>query len=1360
LKLRQRQNFLNIRTEGSILPADLLQRITERDPRLKGLAPEDYHLLPSVRLNEAINQSWTRLIGAWQSFQFALQKSIPGDLGTTLTREKWLLPIFQELGYGRLTTARAIEIGGRTFPVSHAWQQAPIHLVSARIGLDERVPGIAGAARLSPHGLLQDLLNRSDQHLWGIVSNGLNLRLLRDNVSLTRQAYLEFDLDAIFAGESYSDFTLLWLLCHQSRVELREPEHPESCWLEEWSKEAHEQGTRALDQLRNGVQLAIEALGRGFLAHPQNQNLVGLLRDGALDRQDYYRQLLRLVYRLLYLFVAEDRDLLMLPESDATARERYLRFYSVSRLRRLAERRVGTRHHDQYHALRLVMHALGDQGAPELGLPALGGFLFSSAAIEAISDCEIANQELLEAIRALAFINDGQMRRTVDYRNLRSEELGSVYEALLELHPEINLEARQFSLSSASGNERKTSGSYYTPESLVQCLLDSALDPVVTAAIERAAPQGRAAIEAAILNLKVVDPACGSGHFLIAAAHRLARHLATVRTGDGEPSPPAIRQAMRDVIGHCIYGVDINPMAVELCKVSLWMEALQPGKPLSFLDHRLRCGNSLIGATPALLKKGIPDDAFKPIQGDDKSVCSEYRRLNHNERRGQRSIFESEIKLGRLATTVLELEAVSDDTIAGVREKQRRWEEIVSSNDYKFGGLLADAWCAAFVWKKIADRQHPHPITEELFRRIEQNPWSVIPSRHFTEIERLAAQYRFFHWHLAFPDVFRPAVNDEVPENLAAGWCGGFDVVLGNPPWERIKLQEKEWFAQRNPEIVAARTAAERKRLIDELLETDPGLLDQFHEDLRKAEGESHFLRQSHRYPLCGKGDINTYSIFAEATRTIVSPSGNVGCIVQSGIATDDTTKEFFQDLINTGSLHYLYDFENREGIFPRVDSRFKFCLLTILGGGSVGAPAEFVFFAHQIRDLGDAERRFTLTADDLALLNPNTRTCPTFRSRRDARLTTAIYRRVPILIREGDPDENPWGIRFKRMLDMANDSGLFLTEEKLTEQGYRREGNRFSLEDRTMLPLYEAKMIHQFDHRWAGYDGLETVDVTTAQKQNPQFQVMPRYWVPKEAVVEKLSRDGGAAPHWLLGWRDICRSTDERTVISSIIPPVGVGHTMPIIQTVIDTSTVLCLQGNLSSYVLDYCARQKIGGTHLTYGYINQLPILSPSAYFTNSSWAVDTTHRQWIGARVLELIYSSNDMVGIARECGYTESTITWNTDRRFLLRAELDAAFFHLYGIARDDVEYILETFPIVRRKDEAAHGEFRTKRVILEIYDALAGAMTTGEAYQTRLDPPPALGWTPPEVELPAATAERPFALKMVDGRPQPKLFDLE
>ncbi|NDD65550.1 MAG: hypothetical protein EBZ36_16480 [Acidobacteria bacterium] len=346
-------------------------------------------------------------------------------------------------------------------------------------------------------------------------------------------------------------------------------------------------------------------------------------------------------------------------------------------------------------------------------------------------------------------------------------------------------------------------------------------------------------------------------------------------------------------------------------------------------------------------------------------------------------------------------------------------------------------------------------------------------------------------------------------------------------------------------------------------------------------------------------------------------------------------------------------------------------------------------------------------------------------------------------------------------MLDMANDSGHFLTEEKLKEQGYRRDGNRFSLEDRTMLPLYEAKMIHQFDHRWAGYNGLETVDVTTAQKQDPQFQVMPRYWVPKEAVVERLSREAGPAPHWLLGWRDICRSTDERTVISSVIPVSGCGDTLLLMFPALHFRSLAAnLISNLDSFILDYAARQKIGGTHLKYHVFKQLPILPPFKYLEVCQWQKTQSLHQWIISRAVELIYTSNDLSQFADDLTYKASPFTWDPDRRFLLRAELDAAFFHLYGIGRDDVDYILDTFPIVRRKDEAAHGEYRTKRAILEIYDALATAMATGEAYRTRLDPPPAQGWTPLEAALPAATPDPPFALKVVDGRPQPGLFDPE
>jgi hypothetical protein len=382
-KSRSINQFTTVRVEGAILPVDLLQRISDGDKSLGGLTPVDYHLLGNEKLNEATNRSWNHMLGAWASFKAAAVKLPDTDPKTSITRERWLLPLFQELGYGRLATARAIDLDGKSFAVSHLWGNTPIHLVGCAIDLDTRTEGIAGAARMTPHGLVQELLNRSDEFLWGFVSNGLRLRILRDNSSLTRQAYVEFDLEAMMEGEVYSDFVLLWLLCHQSRVEA---EKPDECWLEKWSKTAHEQGTRALDQLRDGVTDAISALGTGFISHPANRELREKLRSGALDKQDFYRQLLRLVYRLLFIFVAEDRDLLLAPGTERKIRERYIQYYSTSRIRRMAGKKRGTKHPDLYYSLRLVMQKLGsDEGCPELGLPALGSFLFSP---EAIADIE------------------------------------------------------------------------------------------------------------------------------------------------------------------------------------------------------------------------------------------------------------------------------------------------------------------------------------------------------------------------------------------------------------------------------------------------------------------------------------------------------------------------------------------------------------------------------------------------------------------------------------------------------------------------------------------------------------------------------------------------------------------------------------------------------------------------------------------------------------------------------------------------------------------------------------------------------------------------------------------------------------
>ncbi|MCP3962315.1 MAG: N-6 DNA methylase [bacterium] len=776
-----RSAFTAVRTEGGILPAELLERLAAGDKEIAGTSPADYHLGPNERLGEAVNRSWSRLLGAWASFRDALQKAPEGDPATRLTRERWLLLLFQELGYGRLLRSKAAEVDGKSFALSHLWHHSPIHLMGARLTLDRRTPGVAGAAAASPHGLVQEYLNRSDEHLWGFVSNGLALRLLRDHHSLTRQAYVELDLETIMEGELYSEFLLLWLVCHQSRVDA---EKPEECWLERWFQTSRDEGVRALDKLRDGVQTAIEKLGQGFLRHRANTALQAALEGGELDGQEYYRELLRLVYRLIFLFVAEDRDALLNPAAPDAAKDRYLRFYATRHLRGLADRHRGGPHGDLWRGLRLVMGKLGE-GCGELALPALGSFLWRQGAIPHLAGCELGNEDLLAALLALGTIEDRGLRYPVNWRNVGSEELGSIYESLLELHPRFHREAGEFELATAAGHERKTTGSYYTPSSLVDCLLDSALDPVLDEAAAKPDP------EAAILALTVCDPACGSGHFLVAAARRIAKRLAAVRSGEDEPSPEAVQHALRDVVGRCLYGVDINPMAVELCKVSLWMEAIEPGKPLSFLDHHIQVGNSLLGATPALLEKGIPDAAFKPIEGDDKAFCRELKKYNKQARETrQETLFdlrgEPWERIGDLASGLLDLDGISDATAEGVRRKEERWGEILQSEGYETSRLWADAWCAAFLWEKVDDSEKPYPITEQVFRKMEQNPRHV-DARVLGEVRRLAEEYGFLHWHLAFPGVLRTA-GEAAAGIRQSGSRAGFDVVLGNPPWVRQEL--------------------------------------------------------------------------------------------------------------------------------------------------------------------------------------------------------------------------------------------------------------------------------------------------------------------------------------------------------------------------------------------------------------------------------------------------------------------------------------------------------------------------------------------------------------------------------------------
>ncbi len=489
---------------------------------------------------------------------------------------------------------------------------------------------------------------------------------------------------------------------------------------------------------------------------------------------------------------------------------------------------------------------------------------------------------------------------------------------------------------------------------------------------------------------------------------------------------------------------------------------------------------------------------------------------------------------------------------------------------------------------------------------------------------------------------------------------GGFDVVIGNPPWERMKVQEREFFSLAAPEIAAAVNASDRRKLIAAVEAHNPGLWERYVNAQQAAERTlAHVRTKEANYPLSGRGDVNTYMLFAELARQIIAPTGRVGLLVPSGIATDNTTRGFFSDLMESKTLAALYDFENRKLIFPDVDGRFKFSVLLMNGAKARHEHASFIFFAHSVKDLADTNRHIALSPKDLKLLNPNTRTCPIFRTRRDANLTKQIYRRVPILVDESRKSGgNPWGVRFCRMFDQTNDAEHFIDGEKLTADGFVLEGNRWIKKDEVYLPLYEAKMIQAYDHRAAGVrietgnwmrQG-QTEETSLVEHQNPEFVVQPRYWVDEKMVSGALK---GVQRIAFIGLKDITSPTNRRTMIAAAIPWSAVTNHFPLMLSDMPWRRQLCLLGNLNSIAYDYCCRQKIGGITLNFFIVEQIPTLPPDAYDEKCAWAKSKKLEDWIADRVLKLTCTADDLRPLAKAAGFAPGVWKWKDDERATLR-----------------------------------------------------------------------------------------------------------
>lgn len=789
--------FPSITIQGNIVSGEILDKITSED--IKHQTPESFGLSKNIKVRDEIGLAWASARGYWQAFKLRRERIAEEESGTTETRNFWMLPFLLTLGY-EVDKANAVNLDNKTYAISHRASNLsgfPVHIMGINDSLDKRRE--TSGPRLSPHALVQEYLNKTDDYLYALVTNGKQLRLLRDATRLVRLTYLEFDLEKMMEEELFADFAVLYRVLHASRLP-KEKSGGEESIIEFYHQESLASGTRIREKLSEAVESSIKRLGNGFLKHPENHELRAMVQAGELSGKQYYLYLLRLIYRFLFLLVTEDRSLVYPEKRDAELtrlRKIYYEFYSMDRVRKLALRKIfveGAKH-DLWENIKITFRLFeAAKYGEKLGIKPLGSGIFHPSALGTLSDSLLKNEDLLFVIHRLCYFMDEDRKQLVkvNYGDLDVEEFGSVYQGLLEFEPVFSELDTAPSFGFVAGTERSSSGSHYTPEELVRPLIQHSLEYIIQDCIEK--PEERLKLttpnapkptlqEKALLAIKVCDISCGSGHILLSAARRIGTELAKIRTGEDQPTPTAMRQAVRDVIRECIYGVDKNPLAVELCKVALWLEAHNPGEPLNFLDHKIKCGDAIVGlAHKEELERGIADEAFKALPGDDKTIATGFRKRNTEERKQKDQLtMDYSTDVNEAVNKAIEqfqlFKNLPERTPEEIEAKQRKFMELNKGTNYARLKSLADLQVAQFFISKTAD-QKSYICTDATYRKYLREktiPTGMPPAK----AEALAQEKGFFHYFLEFPEVFAESKNPEGTE----GSQGGFDCILGNPPF-------------------------------------------------------------------------------------------------------------------------------------------------------------------------------------------------------------------------------------------------------------------------------------------------------------------------------------------------------------------------------------------------------------------------------------------------------------------------------------------------------------------------------------------------------------------------------------------------
>ena len=1147
---------------------------------------------------------------------------------------------------------------------------------------------------------------------WGVLTNGAQWRLYYRRANSKSEHFLELNLeDIVRKGDEHWLRVFILMFRRESFVR-----GAQGTFHERAREKSRDWEQRITEGLSTEIfEKVFPRLARALAKGEKNPDEVRLRQIG--------HDTMILLFRLLFVLYAEDRELL------PVTKRRYRR-YAFLRLRDDL-RDEDTEEYSsvigqRFTSFRYLCHAI-NASDKALRLPPYNGGLFDPKRAPLLEEKGIADCEFTFAVKTLSYIEDPEEDKRINYRDLSVQHLGAMYERFLEQELYVSGGGKGQISARLNRYARKSGGSYYTPEELVQLVIDGAVGVLLkeykgdfnravakkmsAKKLQKLDPATRA------LKMKVCDPAMGSGHFLVSlvdylADWALAEIAATENAVPGYRSPlleeiKTVRRRIEEtnkgdwkiderhlddrqiirriVLKRVVYGADKNLMAVELAKLSLWLHTFTVGAPLTFLDHHLRHGDSLFGefavdAVESLKKLGTPLGAKPLLETAQKA-----------------------------AEDMLKIESVTDSSIDEVQSSIAAFSAM-RGKSAKFNRTMSLLHCRHWFAAEDGEMRHISALNA-VEAVLQDKKLSKGGAEFAARAEALCKRENFIHWETAFPGVWSDWADRKKRK-------GGFDAVIGNPPWARLRVSETEWFAVRDPSINEVKTQNERTQKIAARRRNGDPLIAEYDDAVSQANMAITVAQECGAYPKISKSNLNLYMLFAERALSLVAPDGIAGLLVPSDIFSGLNAGAFFRGVANGGRLATILDFVNGpHAYFKDVHNSFRFCVFTYGGEARKFKETNCVFAMNERKKTKSNRIFFPPGAFDK--INPNTGNAPVCQTQTDADMILDIHSRMPILQKNG---EKPlWDVRQLRMLDMAGDSDKFRTAAELRAEGFSHEKpNHYHGKKEVCAPLYVGRMIDHYNHRANSvvynpdnvHRRFESVPSTDEQLRAPSFCPEPPFWVDDKNIQarEELT--------WFLGYRDVTAATNRRTVIPALVPRAAFAHTLPLITPLLPPQpkkaglsewrekcadivaqykkAAPLLAANLSSFALDFVARQKNAGVHNDWYFLLQLPVVPPEAY---EQKAGKETMGDFVRERVLRLAYTADDMTPFARDMGCKGKPFQWDENQRAHLCAQLDALYFLLYGISDKDAEYIMDSFSAVRKDDEKQHHGYFTRDLIL-------------------------------------------------------------